>query len=189
MRWLGRLLGLPASWTGIIYDTASIAGFTALAAAREALDLDIRAQGMSGRALPRLRIYVTEHTHSHVEKAAIALGVGQENVVRVECDAEFRMLPQSLERHIAADLSAGMRPLAVAATVGTTSTTSVDPVGAIAEVTSRRNVWLHVDAAYAGMAAIVPEYRGLLEGIDRADSWSSIRTNGCSSRWTFRYYF
>jgi aromatic-L-amino-acid decarboxylase len=170
MRWLGRLLGLPASWTGIIYDTASIAGFTALAAAREALDLDIRAQGMSGRALPRLRIYVTEHTHSHVEKAAIALGVGQENVVRVECDAEFRMLPQSLERHIAADLSAGMRPLAVAATVGTTSTTSVDPVGAIADVTTRRNVWLHVDAAYAGMAAIVPEYRGLLEGIDRADS-------------------
>src|SRR5580700_12070365 len=81
MRWLGRLLGLPREWTGIIYDTASIAGFTALAAARESLNLEIRERGMTGRDLPALRVYITSETHSHVEKAAIALGVGQENVV------------------------------------------------------------------------------------------------------------
>ncbi|MGA8100131.1 MAG: pyridoxal-dependent decarboxylase, partial [Candidatus Cybelea sp.] len=91
MRWLRELLGLPRDWTGIIYDTASIAGFTALVAARESLGLNVREEGMSGRALPALRIYVTGETHSHVEKAAIALGVGQRNVVRVPCDDAFRM--------------------------------------------------------------------------------------------------
>ncbi|MGA8532521.1 MAG: pyridoxal-dependent decarboxylase [Candidatus Tumulicola sp.] len=170
MRWLGRLLGIPDSWTGIIYDTASIGGFTALAAAREALDLGIRRNGMTGRDLPRLRVYVTEHTHSHVEKAAIALGIGQGNVVRVACDAQFRMRPEALQQRLDADVAEGMRPLAVVATVGTTSTTSVDPVPAIAEITARRHVWLHVDAAYAGMAAILPEFRGLLDGAERADS-------------------
>ncbi|MGZ3499645.1 MAG: pyridoxal phosphate-dependent decarboxylase family protein, partial [Vulcanimicrobiaceae bacterium] len=79
MRWLGRLLGLPDRFTGIIYDTASIGGFTALAAAREALDLGIREHGMTGRDLPPLRVYITEHTHSHIEKGAIALGIGREN--------------------------------------------------------------------------------------------------------------
>lgn len=170
MRWLGRLLGLPASWTGIIYDTASIGGFTALAAAREALDLGIRQHGMTGRELPALRVYITDHTHSHIEKGAIALGVGQENVVRVACDAEFRMLPEALDVAIARDVAAGLRPMAVVATVGTTSMTSVDPVPAIARVTAKHGVWLHVDAAYAGSAAIVPEFSGLLDGVDRADS-------------------
>lgn len=170
MHWLGRLLGLPPSWTGVIYDTASVAGFTALAAAREALGLQIRERGMSGRDLPALRIYITEHTHSHVEKAAIALAVGQRNVVRVPCDDRFRMLPDALDESIEKDLMAGMQPLAVVATVGTTSTTSVDPVRAIAEITRKHGVWLHVDAAYAGVAAIVPELADLLDGVDRADS-------------------
>jgi aromatic-L-amino-acid decarboxylase len=170
MRWLGRLLGVPESWMGIIYDTASIAGFTALAAAREALDLGIRRHGMTARDLPRLRVYITDQTHSHVEKAAIALGIGQENVVRVACDAAFRMRPDGLQQCIDEDVAAGMRPLAVVATVGTTSTTSIDPVPSIANVTTSRRVWLHVDAAYAGMAAIVPELRALLDGVDLADS-------------------
>lgn len=170
MRWLARLLALPDSWTGIIYDTASIAGFTALAAAREGADPEIRRRGMSGRDLPRLRVYVTEHTHSHIEKAAIALGIGQENVVRVACDRAFRMRPDALDAQLAADRAAGMRPLAVVATAGTTSTTSVDPIAEIATVASRHGVWLHVDAAYAGSAAIVPEFRWLLEGAERADS-------------------
>lgn len=170
MRWLGRLLGLPPSWTGVIYDTASVAGFTALAAAREALGLQIRERGMTGRDLPALRIYITEQTHSHVEKAAIALGVGQRNVVRVPCDDRFRMRPDALDESIEKDLAAGMRPLAVVATVGTTSTTSVDPVPAIAQVARKHGVWLHVDAAYAGIAAIVPEFANLLDGVDLADS-------------------
>ena len=170
MKWLGALIGMPADWTGIIYDTASIAGFTAIATAREALDLGIRERGMSGRDLPRLRVYITEHTHSHVEKAAIALGIGQENVVRVPCDAAFRMLPERLDACIAQDLAAGHKPLCIVATVGTTSITSVDPVAEIATVARKHGVWLHVDAAYAGMAAMVPEYAHLLDGVAQADS-------------------
>jgi len=171
MQWLAGLLGVPRDFTGIIYDTASIAGFTALAAAREALDLDIRDRGMTGRDLPALRVYITEHTHSHIEKAAIALGIGRENVVRVACDDEFRMRPDALEAALAADAAAGRRPMAVVATVGTTSTTSRDPLEAIAPVAKRYGAWLHVDAAYAGVAAILPEQRGLLAGIERADSF------------------
>ncbi len=170
MRWLGKLMSVPDSWTGIIFDTASVAGFTALAAAREALGFAIRERGMSGRDLPALRVYATEHTHSHIEKAAIALGIGQENVVRVACDGQFRMDPEGLRREIETDLAAGRKPMAVVATVGTTSTTSVDPVSRIAEIARKYGVWLHVDAAYAGVAAILPEFASLMDGIDAADS-------------------
>jgi aromatic-L-amino-acid decarboxylase len=170
MGWLARLLGLPPGWMGVIYDTASIGGFTALAAAREALDLHIREEGMAGRELPRLRVYITDHTHSHVEKAAIALGIGQRNVVRVPCDAAFRMRADALASNIEADRAAGMQPLAIVATVGTTSTTSVDPLPAIGEIARNYGIWLHVDAAYAGIAAIIPEFRELLAGVELADS-------------------
>ncbi len=169
-RWLGTLIGVPEGWTGIMYDTASIGGFTALAAAREALGLGIREHGASGRDVPVLRIYATEHTHSHVAKAAIALGVGVENVVAVACDNAFRMRPDALHRAIDDDVARGMRPLAIVATVGTTSTTSIDPVAQIAEIAQRHSVWLHVDAAYAGVAAMVPEFRGILDGVEMADS-------------------
>ncbi len=170
MRWLGRLLGIDDAFTGIIYDTASIAGYTALAAARESLDLDIRRKGMTRRDLPPLRVYCTEHTHSHIEKAAIALGVGQDNVVRVACDEAFRMRAAALDACITNDVADGMRPMAIVATAGTTSTTSVDPITEIAVVAKRHDVWLHVDAAYAGSAAIVPEMRWVLAGSEHADS-------------------
>jgi aromatic-L-amino-acid decarboxylase len=120
--------------------------------------------------LPALRIYITDQTHSHVEKAAIALGVGRRNVVCVQCDGEFRMRPDALRARIAADRDAGMKPMAIVATVGTTSTTSVDPVRAIADVANENGVWLHVDAAYAGIAAIAPEFRYLLDAVELADS-------------------
>ncbi|HEY8298008.1 MAG TPA: pyridoxal-dependent decarboxylase [Candidatus Baltobacteraceae bacterium] len=170
MRWLARLLGLPDAFDGIIYDTASIAGFTALAAARESLDLGIRERGMTGRHLPVLRVYITEHTHSHIEKGAIALGIGRENVVRIACDDAFRMSPAALDAQIAADVAAGYKPMCVVATVGTTSTTSRDPVEEIAPIARRYGTWLHVDAAYAGVAAIIPEFRDILDGVERADS-------------------
>ena len=170
MRWLGELMGLPQSFTGIIYDTASIGGFTALAAARESLNLGIREHGMTGRDLPRLRVYITEHTHSHIEKACIALGIGRENVVRVKCDAEFRMIPEDLAQRMDADAAAGMRPMCVVATAGTTSTTSRDPLEEVAAVARQRGVWFHVDAAYAGVAAIMPEFRWVLKGAELADS-------------------
>ncbi len=170
MRWLRELMGLPPEFTGIIYDTASIGGFTALAAARESLELGIREHGMTARELPRLRVYITEHTHSHVEKACIALGIGRDNVVKVACDAAYRMRAQDLRARIDADIAAGMRPMCIVATAGTTSTTSRDPLEEIAAIARSRNVWLHIDAAYAGVAAIMPEYRWLLAGAEHADS-------------------
>ncbi|HEX3549053.1 MAG TPA: pyridoxal-dependent decarboxylase [Candidatus Elarobacter sp.] len=168
--WLRRMLGLPDAFHGIVYDTASIGGFTALAAARESLSLDIRARGMAGRDLPALRVYVTEHTHSHIEKGAIALGVGRENVVRIPVDENFAMIPAALARAIGDDVARGMRPMCAVATVGTTSTTSSDPVAAVRAVTRERGVWLHVDAAYGGPAAILPEFRWLLDPAHDADS-------------------
>jgi aromatic-L-amino-acid/L-tryptophan decarboxylase len=164
------LIGLPDTWTGIIYDTASVAGFTALAAARESLGLGIREDGMSGRDLPALRIYATAQTHSHIDKAAIALGIGRSNVVAVACDNAYRMDPSALERAIAQDRTRGMQPLAIVATVGTTSTSSIDPAPAIADIAGRERIWLHVDAAYAGVAAMLPEFRYLMDAVDRADS-------------------
>ena len=168
--WLRGMLGLPDAFHGIIYDTASISGFTALAAARESLGLEIRDRGMAGRDLPLLRVYVTEHTHSHVEKAAIALGIGRENVVKIPVDGAFRMRPDALAAAIDDDLARGRRPMCIAATVGTTSTTSSDPVEAIGPIARERGVWLHVDASYAGPAAILPEFRYLLDPAHAADS-------------------
>jgi aromatic-L-amino-acid decarboxylase len=171
MDWLRQELGLPTALHGLVYDTASISGFTALAAARESLGLAIRERGLAGRAdVPTLRAYVTDHTHSHIEKGAIALGIGRENVVHVPVDARFRMDPEALAAALDRDIAAGMRPMAVAATVGTTSTTASDPVAAIRRITRERGVWLHVDAAYAGPAAILPEFRYLLDDAHEADS-------------------
>lgn len=169
--WLRQLMGLPAQFEGIIYDTASVATMHAVAAAREALNLRVREDGMSGRAdLPLLRLYASEQAHSSVEKALIALGLGQRALVKVAADAEFRMRPDALARAVAEDERAGFLPFCVVATVGTTSTTSIDPVPEIADVCERRRLWLHVDAAYAGSAAVVPEMRHVLDGCGRADS-------------------
>lgn len=170
--WLRRAMALPDGWFGMLTDTASTSTLQALAAARERDPaLAIRHEGMAGRpALPRLRVYCSEHAHSSVDKAAITLGLGAANVVRLPSDAAFRMRVDALEAAIAADRAQGFRPLAVVATVGTTSTTSVDPVDAIAAVCEREGCWLHVDAAYAGVLAMVPEHRHHFAGLERADS-------------------
>jgi aromatic-L-amino-acid decarboxylase len=169
--WLRTLLGLPPAFRGVIYDTASISTLCALAAAREAAGLDVRERGLAGRAdLPPLRVYTSEQAHSSVDKGAIVLGLGRESVRKIPTDAAFRMDVDALARAVAEDRAAGARPLAVCATVGTTGTTSVDPVPAVADVAAREGLWLHVDAAYGGVAAIVPERRGVLAGCERADS-------------------
>jgi aromatic-L-amino-acid decarboxylase len=171
LRWVAELIGLPADWFGEITDTASASTMYALAAAREAAGLDIRTRGMAGRTdLPRLRVYTSDQAHSSVEKACIALGLGQEGLCKIPTDAAFRMRADLFEQAVAADVAAGVRPLAAVATVGTTSTTSVDPVAAIADVCARHGMWLHIDAAYGGSAAVVPEMRHVLDGCDRADS-------------------
>ena len=170
--WLRQLLGLGDGWFGLINDTASISTLLALAAARESKpELAIREKGMAGRTdLPRLRIYTSAHAHSSVDKAAITLGFGHENVVHIDTDADFRMRVDALEAAVRADRAAGYLPLATVATVGTTSTTSIDPVPAIAALCAREGMWLHVDGSYGGVAAVVPEMRHVLAGVELADS-------------------
>ncbi|HLJ69108.1 MAG TPA: pyridoxal-dependent decarboxylase [Chloroflexota bacterium] len=169
--WLRQLIGLPPEFEGVIYDTASISSLVAMAAAREAAGLHIRERGMAGRSdLPPLRLYCSEQAHSSIEKDAITLGIGQEGVRKIPTDDEFRLDPMALRHAIDRDLAAGCRPFCVVATVGTTSTTSIDPVPEIANICQEHGIWLHVDAAYGGAAAIVPEMRWVLAGADRADS-------------------
>lgn len=172
LNWLRQMLGLPEDFWGIIYDTASISSMHAIAAAREQLtDLNIREQGMTGRPeIPRLRLYTSEQAHSSIEKAAITLGIGQAGVRKIPVDEEFCMRTDALLQAIAEDRKAGWRPFCVVATVGTTSTTSIDPIPEIAEICQQENLWLHVDAAYGGSAAVVPEMRHVLDGCERADS-------------------
>jgi aromatic-L-amino-acid decarboxylase len=145
---------------------------TAVLAARHVLaGLDARDQGLAGRpGIGRLRLYCSTETHSSIEKAAIAAGVGRAGVRKIPVDAEFRMRADLLAKAVAEDRKAGFWPFCAVATLGTTSSTSVDPVGAIAEICEREGIWLHVDAAYGGSAALVPEMRPVFSGWERADS-------------------
>lgn len=178
--WLRDALGLPQGLFGIINDTASINSFLALAAARERTGLNIRGLGMTGRSLPALRVYCSDQAHSSIEKAALALGVGAANVVKIPSDDRFQMKVSDLVEAIRADRERGFMPMVISATVGTTSTAAIDPVREIGEVAKKENIWLHVDAAYAGSAAIVPELRNMWRGIEYADS---IVTN--PHKWLF----
>jgi aromatic-L-amino-acid decarboxylase len=170
--YIRQLLGLDNSYFGQILDTASTSRLVAMTAARESLSrLEIRRRGMSGRPdLPTLTVYASDEAHASIDKAAIVLGVGVENIRRIAVDDRFRMDPGALAAALADDVDAGRRPLCVTATVGTTATTSVDPVPAIAEVCRHFGVWLHVDAAYAWAAAILPEKSQIFDGCSLADS-------------------
>jgi len=169
--WLRQMMGLDKGYQGIIYDTASVSSMHAIAAAREGVEKRIREEGMSGRPdLPLLRVYVSEHAHSSIEKAVITLGLGQRGLRKIPTDSEFRMDVRALEAAIDEDKRNGFVPFCIVATVGTTSTSSIDPVADIIPIGEREAMWLHVDAAYAGSAAIVPEFQHILKGCERADS-------------------
>ena len=168
--WLRQMLGLPEAFEGVIYDTASVSSLHALAAAREAAVVGVREHGLSGRDMPPLSVYCSEHAHSSIDKAVILLGLGHASLRKIPADAEFRLRPDALAAAIADDRRAGRLPVAVVATVGTTSTTSVDPVPEIADICERERMWLHVDAAYGGAAALVPGWEWVMRGCDRADS-------------------
>jgi aromatic-L-amino-acid decarboxylase len=169
--WLRQALGLPEGFDGLLTDTASTSSLIALAGAREAAGLSAAADGIDGRVdVPDLRVYASAEAHSSIEKACATLGLGRASLVRVATDAEYRMRPPALVEAISADRAAGHRPMAIVATLGTTSSTSVDPVDEIADVAAGDGLWLHVDAAYAGAAAILPELHEHFEGWQRADS-------------------
>ncbi|MEP6570043.1 MAG: pyridoxal-dependent decarboxylase [Acidobacteriota bacterium] len=169
--WLRQMMGLDAGMTGIIYDTASVSSMHAIAAAREGVELRIREEGMSGRQdLPLLRVYVSEQAHSSIEKGVITLGLGQRGLRKIPTDSEFRMDVKALAEAIEEDKANGIVPFCIVATVGTTSTSSIDPIPEIIPIGEKHAMWLHVDAAYAGSAAVVPELRHILKGCERADS-------------------
>jgi aromatic-L-amino-acid decarboxylase len=167
--WLRELLGLPPAFDGVIYDTASISTLHALAAAREAAIPNVRRAGLAARQdVPR--VYCSEQAHSSVDKAVILLGLGHDALVRIPVDDRFRMRADLLRDAIARDRAQGRTPMAVVATLGTTSTTSVDPVEAIAAICRDERIWLHVDAAYAGVTAMLEERRAEFRGWETADS-------------------
>ena len=166
-RWLLEWLGLPSRFFGVIFDTASTSTMHALAAAREFVDPDARTRGSQ----PGLVVYTSEQAHSSVEKGAIAIGIGQENVRKIPVDGAFRMRTDALAAAMEEDQRAGRKACCVVPTVGTTSTTSIDPVPEIVEIAGRYGAWVHVDAAYGGAAAIVPEFRHVLAGTEAAHSF------------------
>jgi len=171
LAWLRQWLRLPEDFSGVVYDTASISTMHALAVAREEASTSIRTLGLSGRSeLPIFRIYVSDQAHSSVDKSAIALGLGEHNVRRLASDSQFRMNVATLREAVASDLRHGFKPLAVVATVGTTSTASIDPVREIAEVCAQYQMWLHIDAAYGGGLALLPEHEAVTDGWAEADS-------------------
>ncbi len=164
--WLRQWLGLPDDFFGIIHDTASIGSLHAILAARELAFPEGRRTGK----FPPLTLYASEHAHSSIDRGALAAGIGLENVRHVPSDDEFRMRPEALASMIEADIAAGRKPFCVAATVGTTSTTSIDPLAQAGEIARKHNLWFHVDAAYAGSAALLEEHRHILDGAAQADS-------------------
>ncbi|MGE5568077.1 MAG: pyridoxal phosphate-dependent decarboxylase family protein [Rhodospirillales bacterium] len=174
--WLRQWMGLPKEFFGVIFDTASVSSMHAIAAAREMADPEARENGMR----PGMVLYASDQAHSSIEKDSIALGIGRRNLRKIESDSEFRMRTDLLEAAIERDLAAGKRPFCIVATIGTTSTTSIDPVSRIAEIAERYGLWLHVDAAYAGAAMVVPELRPLFDGVERAHS---LVTN--AHKWMF----
>jgi len=169
--WFRQALGLPEGFDGLVTDTASIGSLMAIAAAREAAGLDAAQRGLPGRPeLGEPRVYASAEAHSSIDKACMILGLGREGVVHIPTDDDLRLRPEALEAAIAADLAAGRRPIAVGATLGTTASTSADPIADIAPIAERHGLWLHVDAAYAGVVALLPERRGPFAGWERADS-------------------
>lgn len=166
-RWLAKMIGVPADWFGTINDTASMGTLHALAAARHAAAPETRDRGVAAGSLA---VYCSEEAHSSVDKAVMTLGIGLDNLRKVPTDEEFRMDASALDAAMAADSARGIRPMAAVATCGTTSTTSVDPLPEVGEVCRRHGAWLHVDAAYGGIAGAVPELRWVLAGAGLADS-------------------
>ena len=164
--WLRQWIGVPEGWFGIVYDTASTSSMHAVVCARELVDPEARTAGSRND----LVLYTSDQSHMSIEKGAIAVGVGQKNIRKVPSDAEFRMRADALAKMVEEDKRAGKRPFCVVATVGTTSSTSIDPVPQIADVAEKHGLWLHVDCAYAGAAAILPEHRYIMAGVERAHS-------------------
>ena len=170
MNWLKSMTGLPADWDGVIQDTASTSTLAAILSARERITTyGINESGFNGTE--KLRVYCSTETHSSVEKAVKIAGIGRKNLVKITTDTQYRMDSNLLRKAISDDIAAGYLPLCVVAAIGTTGCTAVDPLKEIAAICEENGIWLHVDAAYAGTALLLPEFRWMIEGIEKADSF------------------
>ncbi|TAL70275.1 MAG: aspartate aminotransferase family protein [Bacteroidetes bacterium] len=170
MDWLRKMIGLPEDFTGVIQDTASTATLCSILTAREKFSsFDINTKGFSGDE--QFRVYCSTEAHSSIEKAVKIAGIGKENLVKIPVDENFAMLPAELEKQIEIDIINGYKPLCVVDALGTTGCTAIDPLKEIGEICIENNIWLHVDAAFAGSALILPEYKWMLYGIEYADSF------------------
>jgi len=170
MNWLKTMTGLPSHWHGVIQDTASTSTLAALLCARErTTNYCVNESGFIGNE--KLRVYCSVETHSSVEKAVKIAGIGRKNLVKIATDAQYRMDTAKLQQAISDDISNGYKPLCVVVTLGTTGCTAIDPLNDIATVCEATGTWLHVDAAYGGTALLLPEYRWMIEGIEKADSF------------------
>ncbi len=170
MEWLGKMIGLPGKYSGVIQDTASAATLVSLLTAREkASDLGINERGFTGKE--RFTLYASTEAHSSIEKAVKIAGFGKESLRKIQVDGKYALVPEELERAVRADLEAGLRPLAVVGTLGTTGSTAMDPIRPMGEICRRYGLWFHVDAAYAGTAMILPEFRHLGDGLEYADTF------------------
>jgi aromatic-L-amino-acid decarboxylase len=168
--WLRQMLGLSPAWSGVIQDTASTSTLVALICARErATNYALARGGLQGETR-KPRVYVSAHAHSSVDKGALLAGFGRDNLRLVPFDAGYAMRADALAEMVTEDLANGDLPSAIVATVGTTATTAIDPIAPIAEIARRHGIWLHVDAAMAGSAMILPECRWMWEGVEGADS-------------------
>ncbi len=170
MQWLQQMLDLPREWHGVIQDTASTATLCSILTAREQhSDYRINQKGFAEN--PRFVVYCSEQTHSSIDKAVKIAGIGSDNLRKIAVDENYAMQPEALEAAIRADIAAGYHPLCVVATLGTTGSTAIDPLRPIGEICRRFGVWLHVDAAYAGTALILPEFRRMADGLELADTF------------------
>ena len=170
MRWLGEMIGLPPSFEGVIQDTASTATLCSILTAREKVsNYAVNARGFNGEE--KYTLYCSTETHSSIEKAVKIAGLGKDKLRKIPVDGTYALIPGELERMIVQDIAAGFRPLCVVATLGTTGSMAIDPIRAIGEICRRHRIWLHVDAAMAGTALILPEFRRLADGIEYADTF------------------
>lgn len=170
MEWLQDMLGLPKDWVGVIQDTASTATLASILSAREKFSKNsINVKGFEG--FTKFRVYCSKETHSSIDKAVKIAGIGADNLVKIGVDHTMAMQAELLEAAIAQDIKDGYVPLCVIATLGTTGTTAIDPIDTIGDVCNKHKVWLHVDAAYAGTALVLEEYRWMIKGIEQVDSF------------------
>ncbi|MBD3257374.1 aminotransferase class V-fold PLP-dependent enzyme [candidate division GN15 bacterium] len=170
MVWLREMCGLPTQWTGVIQDTASTATLCSILMAREQYsEHGVNQRGLQGQ--PRMAVYCSAETHSSIEKAVRIAGLGSEYLRKIPVDDKFALRPDLLLEAIERDKAKGVVPLCAVATIGTTGSTAIDPLRAMGEICREHDVWLHVDAAFAGTAMLLPEMRWMIDGAELADTY------------------